>query len=161
MTLLEVVSPCVTEETSSQKGCSSGWGGSQHRCGFGRPPVTLSLIDGSKSWKILVLEKHICTYPQNLQRPSYLSQDLWHLTHPVYNLYIYCCGHTFSIIQFQTGLHMKPYAYPRIIFGSRKTDIRFFLVKRKTLCLCCFSSLCPLSINIYLVILLLCLGTSV
>ena len=89
------------------------------------------------------------------------SQDLWHLTHPVYNLYIYCCGHTFSIIHFQTGLHMKSYAYPRITFGSRKTDIRFFLVKRKTLCLCCFSSLCPLSINIYLVILLLCLGTSV
>ena len=61
---------------------------------------------------------NIYTVPR--RNKAFFSQDLWHLTHPVYNLYIYCCGHTFSIIHFQTGLHMKPYAYPRITFGSRK-----------------------------------------
>ena len=42
-------------------------------------------------------------------------------------------------------VYMKTMYTTSIQFGSRKTDIRFFLVKRKTLCLCCFSSSCPLS----------------
>ena len=52
-------------------------------------------------------------------------------------------------------VYMKTMYTTSIQFGSRKTDIRFFLVKRKTLCLCYLSTLSPLSINIYLVILLL------
>ena len=37
------------------------------------------------------------------------SQDLWHLTHPVYNLYIYWCGHTFNSLQ--PGIHDN-HVYP-------------------------------------------------
>ena len=84
---------CVTEETSSQKGCSSGWGGSQHRCGFGGPPVTLSLIDGLKSWTFLVLGKWtICTYPQISQRCIYLTYISWvHVQNNFPTTAYFCC----------------------------------------------------------------------
>ena len=67
---------------------------------------------------------------------------------------------TFSISHFQAGLHMKPCAYPRIIFGSEKQIRRFPCETQNVVFVLLVNIESPFHQHIP-VILLLCLGTSV